>query len=190
MSTRPTDAQGDDELLRRYASGDDDAFTEFVVRHHESVVAWVTRRIGSRPEVDDIVQETFMSVMSSASNFEGSSTARAWVYGIARNRIARQFRRRTAEPATFESLGELGLRAGWGDPEVEASRAESIAEVHRALKRLPDDAREIIELRDLEGFSNPEVAQILEMNVPAVKSRLHRARLALMAELNSEVADG
>lgn len=183
-------AEPDAELLERFVEGDDHAFTELVVRHHDAVTRWVRHSIGARPEVDDIVQETFVAVMSSAANFEGPDSARAWIFGIARNRIGRQFRRRVSEPESFEPLEDLGLRAGWGNPELAASRTESIARVKEALGRLSEDAREVILLRDIEGFTNAETAQILGLELNAVKSRLHRARLALMAELVEEVQDG
>lgn len=190
MASADDNEETDAELLARFVEGDEAAFVELVVRHHEALRRWVRHSIGARPEVDDIVQETLMVVMSEAASFKGTGSARAWLFGIARHRIARQFRRRVAEPESFETLGELGLRAGWGNPEVEASRAESVALVHAALDRLSADAREIIVLRDIEGFTNPEAAQILGLEVPAVKSRLHRARLALLAELSEEVDNG
>lgn len=190
MPRADQNVETDAELLHRFVEGDDAAFTRLVVRHYESLTRWVRHSIGARPEVDDIVQETFVAVMSSAGSFEGDGSARAWIFGIARHRISRQFRRRVAEPETFEPLAELGLRAGWGNPELAASRTESIALVKEALGRLSDEAREVIVLRDLEGFTNPETAKVLGLEVNAVKSRLHRARLALMAELGEEVANG
>lgn len=186
MPRTDDNAESDAELLHRFVEGDDAAFTELVVRHHDALRRFVRHSIGSRPEVDDIVQETFFAVMSSAASFAGEGSARAWIFGIARHRVSRQFRRRDSEPENFEPLEELGLHAGWGNPELAASRTRSIERVKEALSRLSEQAREVIVLRDLEGFTNPEAAQILGLEVNAVKSRLHRARLALMAELSEE----
>jgi RNA polymerase sigma-70 factor (ECF subfamily) len=180
----------DAELLHRFVDGDDAAFTDLVVRHHESLERWVRRCVGPRAEVDDIVQETLMAVMSGAASFRGEGSARTWIFGIARHRISRQFRRHSAEPDSFETLEDLGLRAGWGDPELAASRTESVERVQHALNRLNPEAREVIVLRDIEGFTNPEAAEVLGLEIPAVKSRLHRARLALMADLSEDMTDG
>ena len=179
----------DSELLHAFAAGEDAAFVAFVQRHHAAVRRWVEHVIGSRPEVDDVVQETFAAVLRSPTGFRGDGAARAWVFGIARNRIAREFRKRVAEPDTFEPLDELGLRAGWGDPEAAAARAEEAGVIRAALQRLPEHAREVLLLKDVEGFTNPEVSEILGLAVPAVKSRLHRARLALMAELRGKLQE-
>ena len=176
--------------MHRFVEGDESAFTQLVVRHYDALTRWVRHVVGARPEVDDIIQETFVAVMSSAASFDGEGSAKAWIFGIARHRIARQFRRRVSEPEVFEPLEDLGLRAGWGNPELAASRTESIERVEAALARLSEDAREVIVLRDIEGFTNPEAAEILGLEVNAVKSRLHRARLALMAELSDEVEHG
>lgn len=182
----PTDA----ELLRRFVDGDEEAFVQLVVRHFDAVERWVRHQIGARPEVDDVVQETFLAAIGAAESFRGADSARAWLFGIARHRIARQFRRRVDEPETYEPLEELGLRAGWGDPEAHTSRVESAEIVRDAFERLKSSEREVLVLRDIEGFTNPEAAEILGLEVNAVKSRLHRARLALMAELQQEMGDG
>lgn len=182
--------QTDAELLARFASGEDEAFVTLVVRHQEPVRRWVRHHVGPRPQVDDIVQETFIAAMKSADAFRGDRSARPWLFGIAKRRIAREFRQRVAEPEAHEPLEDLGLRAGWGDPEAEASRAESIAIVRAGLERLTPAEREVVLLRDIEGFTNPETAEILGLEVNAVKSRLHRARLALMAQIRREADDG
>ena len=179
--TEPTDA----DLLREVAAGASAPFVELVQRHHGAVNRFVRAAVGPRTEVEDIVQDTFMEALTSARNFEGSGSARAWLIGIARHRISRQFRRRVDEPEHFEPLDELGLRAGWGNPEAEAIHQEAAERIQEALDRLPRTSQEVLLLRDVEGFTNPEVSEILGISLASVKSRVHRARLSLMAELQN-----
>ena len=125
-----------------------------------------------------------MAVLSAASNFEPGN-ARGWLFSIARRHTARHFRRRAGEPAQMDTLETMGLNAGWGQ-----SLGDDIAAAHdvrRALAHLDESTREILVLRDIEGFTNEETAEALGLSVPATKSRLHRARLALLAELTPEV---
>jgi RNA polymerase sigma-70 factor (ECF subfamily) len=92
------------------------------------------------------------------------------------------------EPASFEPLETLGVQAGWGD---DGAALESLARrdlLRRALRRLRPDDREILVLRELEGLPGAEVAEMLELTLAAMKSRLHRARLRLAAALR-EVDD-
>lgn len=86
-------------------------------------------------------------------------------------------------------LVELGVAAGWGevrDPEARVSAMEDHARLHRALDALSPADREVITLRDLEGLSGPEAAQVLDLPLASLKTRLHRARLRLLARLREE----
>jgi RNA polymerase sigma-70 factor (ECF subfamily) len=109
---------------------------------------------------------------------------------VARRQAARTWRRRVGEPVDVVPLEELAAAAGLADdaadPERLAAAAQDHERLHRALARLAEAVREVIVLRDLEGFSGPEVASLLGVELGAVKSRLHRARLRLMAELGGE----
>ena len=179
------------ELIEATARGDRAAYTRLVQAWRLPLHRYLRSMLHGSPAADDALQETLLGVYRAAPMFRGDGSARAWLYGIARRQAHRQTRRRVGEPAAPESLDTLGAAAGWGEitPEAMASAAEDRARLHRALESLDDDDREIVTLKDLEQLTNPEVAALLEITLPAVKSRLHRARLRLMARLREEVAD-
>ncbi len=176
----------DRELIQATASGDRRAFAALVARHRDA--AWRLLRAGTADEqaAEDALQETFLAAYRGAAGYRGEGSARAWILGLARRQGARTWRRRAGEPAAPVPLCELGEAAGWGregDPESLAAALEDRRRLRGALEALAAGDREILVLRDLEQLRAPEVAELLGISVPAVKSRLHRARLRLLAEL-------
>ena len=126
-----------------------------------------------------------MAVWRSASSFRAESSARAWIYGVARRQAARTWRRRAGEPASAVPLHEIGAQAGWGrDPEELVAALQDKQIVHDAMANLSAIDREIILLCDLEGFSGPEASRMLEIGASAARVRLHRARLRLLVQLS------
>jgi len=181
----------DGALLRAVAAGDADAFTRFVHAHEAVVRRYLRVTLGTR-DVDDAAQETFINAWRGAAGYRGGATARGWLYAIARHVVHHLVRRRVDEPAVVESLEALAEQAGWGrlDSEVartiDAGAADADArsardELAQALARLPADEREVLVLRELDGYSGEEAAAMLHLTLPAMKSRLHRARLHLAA---------
>ncbi len=128
------------------------------------------------------MQETFINAWRGAVAYAGTGSARAWPYAIARNVARHQMRKRVGEPTNVESLEELAERAGWGTIQaVEPAPADSVALeiLDECMQRLPPDERELLTLRELDGFSGEETAALLHLSVPAMKSRLRRARIHL-----------
>jgi RNA polymerase sigma factor (sigma-70 family) len=174
------------ELIRRTAAGDRAAFTALVRRHRDGVFRYARGLVSSDQAAEDVLQETWIAVYRGASGFEGASSVRAWVLGISRRLAARTWRLRAGEPADKAPLHELGEQAGWGaedDPEALAAALESGARVRAALDGLSDSDREILLLRDVEQLTGPEAAEILGISEATMKTRLHRARLRLLAAL-------
>lgn len=174
----------DAELLGAAAAGDATAFETFMRAHQPTVTRYLTTYAGTS-DVDDAVQETFIAAWRGAGGFHGGSSARAWLFTIARHTVHHQVRRRIDEPTEFMSLEQLAGQAGWGSL-AEVSVADAPWEhelLHTALQRLPADEREVLALRELDGFSGDETAKILSLSLPAMKSRLHRARIHLAAQL-------
>ncbi len=143
--------------------------------------------LGDAPLADDATQETFLRAATSSFDPDRGDAA-PFLFGIARN-VARELSRdRARKPRPLDeelSLFDLGARAGWGQesPEALLSRAERHEMLVRSLASLPESHREVLVLRDVESFSNDEVAAIIGESTAATKSRLHRARLSLLAEL-------
>lgn len=176
-------AVDDSELLRALAGGGRDAFVALVHQHGAAVHRLAVAMTGSRAAADDVSQEAFLAAWRFAPSFRGGS-ARAWLLRITRNAVHRSRRRRVGEPSHQEPLDELAITAGWGDraqsPDFERA-LESRELLGRALSSLQTSDQEILTLIELEGMTLAEGASMLELEIPALKSRLHRARLRLLA---------
>lgn len=172
----------DAQTLGRVAGGDRDAFERFVRRHEGAVLRYIRTRSSDADVAEDALQETFIAAWRNAGGFRGGASARPWLLTIARNAVRRQYRRGAGQPAELEPLAEVAIGAGWGrDPAEEWTDRIAAGEiVAKGFERLSADDREILILRDLEGFGNEEVGELLELSLAAVKSRVHRARLRFM----------
>lgn len=181
----------DARLLHDCAAGDRRSCADFVARH-EAALWRFARAIAADPvQAEDVLQETFLAALRGGAGFEGDRSARAWLYTIARNRLHRLYRRRAGEPERMEPLDALGVAAGWGeDPEAAMVAAESRVTLARALDALDPADREVLLLRDVEGFSGEQTAAILGVPLPTAKTRLHRARLRLKAALREGGSHG
>ncbi len=189
--TAPPD---EDALLRAAAAGDRAAFEAFVEAAAPAAWALLRRLTADAATAEDALQETCVAAWQAAPQWRGDGPARAWLLGIARRQAARTWRRRAGEPPTTDALGALAVAAGWGaDPEALAARAEDRARLLAALATLSPADREAITQVDLEGLRPAELAAARGEAPGAVRVRLHRARLRLLAALTpspAEVTDG
>ena len=177
---------GDPELLYQAATGDPRAFEAFVLRHREAVWRFARSLTRNPAMAEDALQEAFLAAWRGAASFRGEGSALSWLLSITRNAVYRQHRGRAGEPDQMESLAELGEAAGWG---AEADPFNALVlkdEVDKALARLPLEDRELLLLREIEGLTNEDCASLLGLGLPALKSRLHRARLRFVAHLRGE----
>lgn len=175
--------------MRLSAGGDREAFGIFMDRHVDPVHRFLLS-LGAEPaDAEDALQECFVSAWKSAGAFRAEASARSWLFTIARNALRRQHRTRAGEPDALESLEELGARAGWGTSQPFDFGFEVRDELRWALGRLPQEERDVVVLRDLEGFSGAEAAEMLGLTMAAMKSRLHSGRLRLMSILRAEEED-
>ncbi len=175
----------DAQTLEHVAGGDRDAFERFVRRHEGAVLRYIRTRTADPDRAEDALQETFITAWRRADGYRGAGSARAWLLTIARNAVHRQYRRSAGEPESFQPLDAIAVGAGWGrDPdEAWTSRIAAAELVERGFHGLSEEDREVLLLRDLEGFGNEEVAELLELSLAAVKSRVHRARLRFMEKV-------
>lgn len=173
-------------LLAATAAGDTTTFDRFVTRHASHVHRFLASLGVRDADADDAMQEAFVAAWRGAAGFRGDGTARAWLFTIARNVVRHASRRRVGEPERFaplgaaDSLDAIAIAAGWGSGD-DTSAGDRVELVRVALQQLAAADREILVLRDVEGFSGEETAESLELSLPAMKSRLHRARLRLAA---------
>ena len=175
-------------LLASVASGDRAALSALVHRHWASLFRYTRRMTGDEAAAEDALQDTFVAVMEHAATFRGESSARAWLYTLARNALRRRARRRVGEPGpaeVTEDVESLGASAGFGCVSTWTRALEDRQEIERALGALSDDDREVLALVDAEGLSIEEASSSLGVTEAALKSRLHRARLRFMAAMRA-----
>jgi len=173
---------GDAECVKRVQRGDADSFEVLVRRHQKATFNLVYRLLGDYEEAAEVAQEVFLSAFKSIHQFRGDANFSTWLYRIAFNHAST--RRKNLQLAhqrhvPLDGTELIGDGDAFADPEKTAQDRETQQRVQRALNSLPKDDAAIIILRDLQDAPYEEVAQMLEIPVGTVKSRLHRARRAL-----------
>lgn len=183
---RQTPEPSDEELMVRYRDGDVAVFPEIVRRYKDRLVSAVVRLVGDRDKAEDIVQETFLRVHRNAHRYKTIARFSTWIYTIALNMAKNELRNTRRRRTT--SLWEIGPdRDGEATPFDIPDRAERPDEAYerrnlraameRCIDRLPAKYKTIIVLRDVEGLSYEEIADVLKLPKGTVKSRMNRARL-------------
>jgi RNA polymerase sigma-70 factor, ECF subfamily len=170
----------DPSLVRRCAAGDRLAFDRLVARHGGALHRFAARQCTSARDAEDALQDGLLAAWRGAGGFRGDASVRTWLFQVVLHACRRRGRRRAGEPdrhAALDEAAELAAEAPLADDRA-AARQEARA-LGQALGGLPDEAREILLLRDVEGLSGAEAAGVLGLGLPAMKSRLHRARLEL-----------
>jgi RNA polymerase sigma-70 factor (ECF subfamily) len=176
---------GDAECVRRVQQGDTDSFEILVRRHERTIFNLIYRLLGDYDEAAEVAQEVFLSAYKSIGQFRGDANFSTWLYRIGLNHASS--RRKSLNNAQqrhvpFDGTEVIADRAA--DPARSFESKEIQQRVQQALNSLePDDAR-IIVLRDLQDVPYENVAEMLGIPVGTVKSRLHRARQALKANLS------
>ena len=172
----------DSELLERVRGGDEAAFDEIVERYERRVFAIAVRICRHHEDARDVTQDVFITAMRSLRSFRGDAKISTWLHRVTVNASLDLVRRRRRREGP--ELEELCDRPDAGPgPEVAAIESVRAREVHLALGRIPAEQRAVIALHDLQGLDYSEVAAVLEVPLGTVKSRIHRARLALAHEL-------
>ncbi|ADJ44471.1 RNA polymerase sigma-70 factor, ECF subfamily [Amycolatopsis mediterranei S699] len=178
----------DAELLARAAGGDHTAFGALVREHTPRMYRVALRITGSAAEAEDVVQEAWLAAWRSLAGFRQESAVSTWLYRVVTNSALAVLRRRRPtvsldDPDPQSTVDSALFAAAVPGPEGRVVRAEEVDAVLRAVGRLEVSQRVPLVLRELEGLSYEEVADVLDVNVGALRSRLHRARVALLAEL-------
>ena len=189
-------------LVERLRGGDATALEDLMERHASQVFRVARGITRTDADAEEVVQDVFLTLARKIDSFEGRSALSTWIYRVTTN--AALLKRRGKRAQLEVSLeGELptyrddGHREGnrsylvadWSQtPEVELLEGEARAVLSRAIDQLPEPYRAVLTLRDVEELSNEETAQILGESVSSVKSRLHRARMALREQLTRHLA--
>lgn len=184
----------DHDLVRRWHAGDENAFEQLVRRHEKKVFRLLLRMMGNREEAEDVTQETFLSLHRHGHRFRGDARFSTFVYRVASNaalnrrRTLGRNRARIQKLAVRQAAGD-DLPEGPRNPEDAAMGAELSVVVRQALEALKPSLRLPVLLYDIEGLAYREIAEVLGVAEGTVKSRIHRARQALRAQLTQHLRD-
>ena len=189
--TRP-----DEELVRFAQGGENRAFDELVRRYQDKVYRLSYKILRHEDDAAEALQDAFLSAYRGLKNFKAESTFSTWLYRIATNASLMKYRKRRDNHISLDQSQSQNEEAepmqlpDWSaQPPEELLTAETREVMEEGIQRLPEELRTVFVLRDIEGLSNAEVGEILELSVAAVKSRLHRARIALRERLNRYFSD-
>lgn len=178
-------------LIERVKNGDQQAFEDLVSRYENKVYRLAIKLTRNETLAEEVMQEVFLKIYEKIGTFRGESALSSWIYRIAANacfaKLNLEKRHQHADLDETMPQAEIALQERQDSTPESPDRPlltnEALSVISRAIERLPEDFRVVLTLRDVEGMSNEEVARILELSVPAVKSRLHRARLSLRKKL-------
>jgi RNA polymerase sigma-70 factor (ECF subfamily) len=172
----------DQALLDALRAGDESALRKLVERHAPAVHRFGVRMCADPEDAKDVVQETLLAAARGLRDFRGAASLSTWLFTIARSFCIKKRRTRVGAPkelVSLESGGAHALVARERAPDEEAEQRELGRALDAAIDALEPIYREVLVLRDVEGLTAPEVATVLGIGVDAVKSRLHRARVAV-----------
>lgn len=185
------------KLIEGFRRGDYDCFEKIVGEHERKIYNLALRMLGNPDDAADILQETFIKVYDHLDRFRGDARLSTWIYRIAMNEALMKLRREKGKMVSLDTfrVSEGEARAldieDWAQRPLDKLLTKELGEeMEQAVSRLPEDYRAVFLLRDVEGLSNAEIAKVLDISIPAVKSRLHRARLFLRGELSKYFARG
>lgn len=186
------------DLVKALKAGDQAAYVQMVERYSPTIYNLALRMMGTREEAEEVLQETFLSAFRSVGRFEGRSQLGTWLYRIAYNAAMMRLRRRQPPVTSIDAAGQNEdgesiprQLVDWGAlPDELLLSAELRRVLDAAVAALPEGLRSVFVLRDIEGLSTAETAQVLGLSEANVKVRLHRARLALRERLSGYFATG
>jgi RNA polymerase sigma-70 factor (ECF subfamily) len=201
-------------LVAAIRAGDESAFEQLVMRYGATMLRVAGLYVRDRAVAQEVVQETWLAVLEGIDRFEGRSSLKTWIFRILTNR-AKTRGEREGRTVPFSSVAAADAAAGeeWADPDRFVSpddprtpygwaapprhwpaerllESETLAVIERAIEALPASQREVIRLRDVEGWSAPEVAEALELSDGNQRVLLHRARSKVRAALEEYLDDG
>lgn len=177
--------------LEALQAGDKAAFAQMVESHYELIYRLIVKMLGNSQDAEDVLQETFIKAYRHVGSFDGRARFSTWLYRIATNESLMFLRRRRPETVSIDEpletddgpLEPLQIVDWCCLPETELMSTEAQQELEKAIAELPVNLRVVFVLRDIQGLSTHETAQVLDLSESAAKTRLSRARLRLRNEL-------
>ena len=179
-------------LVSELKAGSEQAFSLLIAQYSQPIYSLIARSLRDQADAADVTQDVFIKVFRNISSFKGDASLRTWIYRIALHEISNQKRwwcRHKKQELTIDATHENedgdtfcladALAAADASPFDNAARSQLRTHVEAALASLPEAFREVVVLREIEGFGYEEIAEILNCNLGTVKSRLTRGRSAL-----------
>jgi RNA polymerase sigma-70 factor (ECF subfamily) len=184
----------DMDILAQVSAGNVDAYGKIVGRHNGRLYNFVYRFVGDRETAEDVVQETFLRAFRKRTEYRAIANFSTWLFTIAGN-LAKSELRRRKRWRMFSIERDEETDTGMDIPD-ESARPDKVAEssladgqIQQAIASLPDNYKQVILLRDVQGMSYQEISDIVDCPVGTVKSRVNRARLKLQQKLKNEGRD-
>ncbi|MCK5453542.1 MAG: sigma-70 family RNA polymerase sigma factor [Calditrichia bacterium] len=178
----------DEQLIAKFQLGDLQAYDILVRRYKDQLLNFVYRFVGNRSDAEDIVQETFLRVYKNKHMYKEIAKFSTWVYTIAGNLAKTELRRRKRHKI-FSVSNFVNEERDYDIPDREHSPEKKVDSaiqeeiIQKAIEKLPAKFKEVIILRDIQGFAYEEISQILNIPLGTVKSRVNRGRLKLQEDL-------
>jgi len=183
--------KSDLDLIEEFRAGESKSFEELLSRYSNKVFSLASRLTRNTEDAEEVLQDVFVTVHRKIAGFEGKSSFSSWLYRVTVNAAFMKLRKRKQDLSV--SLEDVAQQAhavsALRSPEAAFVDSQSIRNqvmeaLEAAIRKLPDDYRPVFILRDVDGLTSREVSRILDLTVPAVKSRLHRSRLMLRRRLS------
>lgn len=183
----------DIELIKRFSKGSIEAFEELITRYESKIYNLAMRFTRNPEDSEEVLQDVFSTLYRKLDCFEGKSQFSSWLYRIIVNAAFMKLRKRKQDNTiSIEDLSPTVRQICVDRDPLGSARSDNISMTREmrdilqaAIERLPEQYRAVFVLRDVDGLSNQEVGEILELSIPAVKSRLHRSRLMLRKRLRA-----
>ena len=186
-----TNTLSNEELQQRYRE-----FEQEAIPHMDAAYNFALRMTGDEDDADDLVQETFLKAFRFFEKFEKGTNCKAWLFRIMKNSYINDYRKQTKEPDKIDYEDVQNFYENIKSDQVEMQHYEPDAftnllddEISSAITDLPEDFRTVIILSDIEGFTYEEISDFVDIPVGTVRSRLHRARKMLYAQLYDYAKD-
>lgn len=182
--------KSDNQLIEEFKRGSQVSFEELINRYGGKAFSLALRLTRNQEDAEEVLQDVFVTVARKIANFEGKSSFSSWLYRVTVNAALMKLRKRKqdhsvliedVQPQVQEAV--IAKSVEKSATELDASRTEVAAALEDAIRKLPEEYRPVFVLRDVDGLTSGEVSKILNLTIPAVKSRLHRSRMMLRRKL-------
>ncbi|MFP4662629.1 MAG: RNA polymerase sigma factor [Halanaerobiales bacterium] len=187
----------DGELIKQFNNGNKDVFEELIQRYQDKVYNTTFRMLGNHEDAMDMAQETFIRVYRSLDNFKGNSSFSTWLFNITGNICRDELRKRQRSLKTYSLSSDKNINADIpedteqkNNPEKASLSRELSITIQQKVDQLPGEQKIVFVLREFENLSYQEIADVLDISLGTVKSRLSRARRALRKDFNKIIKNG